>query len=98
MNNNNNSLKDILIKPLMTEKIVSAEQMGKYTFMVKHSANKILVRKAIEEVYGVKVKSVNIIPVRPKKVTRKFGEGMKGKKAKKAIVTLVKGQNIKKSK
>jgi len=96
--NNSNSLKDIIIKPLMTEKIISSEQIGKHTFMVKHSANKILVRKAVEKVYGVKVKSVNIMPQRRKKVTRKFGEGIKGKKAKKAIVTLAKGESIKKSK
>lgn len=93
-----NSLKDIIIKPLMTEKIVAGEQLGKYTFLVKHSANKISVRKAVEEVYGVKVKAVNIMPQQRKKVMRRFGEGIKGKKAKKAVVTLVKGQSIKKSK
>lgn len=93
-----NSLKDIIIKPLMTEKIVAGEQIGKYTFLVKDSANKIMVRKAVEEVYGVKVKSVNIMPQRRKKVMRKFGEGIKGKKSKKAVVTLIKGQSIKKTK
>lgn len=95
---NNNSLKDTIIKPLMTEKIVAGEQVGKYTFLVKHTANKITVRKAVEEVYGVKVKSVNIMPQRQKKVMRRFGEGTKGKRAKKAIVTLAKGESIKKSK
>jgi large subunit ribosomal protein L23 len=93
-----NSLKDIIIKPLMTEKIVAGEQIGKHTFLVRQTANKITVRKAVEQVYGVKVKSVNIMPQRQKKVMRKFGEGIKGKRAKKAIVTLVKGQSIKKSK
>lgn len=93
-----NSLKDTIIKPLMTEKIIAGEQIGKYTFLVKHSANKIMVRKAVEDVYGVKVKDVNIMHQRRKKVMRKFGEGTKGKLAKKAIVTLVKGQSIKKSK
>jgi len=93
-----NSLKDIIIKPLMTEKIMSGEQIGKHTFLVKNTANKISVRKAVEQVYGVKVKSVNIMPQRQKKVMRKYGEGIKGKRAKKAIVTLVKGESIKKSK
>lgn len=93
-----NSLKDIIIKPLMTEKIVAGEQIGKYTFLVKHTANKITVRKAVEQIYGVKVKDVNIMPQKRKKIMRKFGEGIKGRKAKKAIVTLVKGQSIKKSK
>jgi len=98
MTNNSNSLKDIIIKPLMTEKIVAGEQLGKYTFLVRHTANKIMVRKAVEQVYGVKVKSVNIMPRRRKKVMRRFGEGIKGKRAKKAIVSLVKGESIKKSK
>lgn len=93
-----NSLKDIIIKPLMTEKIVAGEQLGKHTFLVRHSANKITVRKAVEQIYGVKVKDVNIMPQHQKKVMRKFGEGIKGRKAKKAIVTLVKGESIKKSK
>ncbi len=93
-----NSLKDIIIKPLMTEKIMSGEQIGKHTFLVKNSANKITVRKAVEQVYGVKVKSVNIMPSRQKKVQRRFGEGIKGVRAKKAIVTLAKGESIKKSK
>jgi len=93
-----NSLKDIIIKPLMTEKIVAGEQLGKHTFLVRHSANKITVRKAVEQIYGVKVKDVNIMPQHQKKIMRKFGEGIKGRKAKKAIVTLVKGQSLKKSK
>jgi len=95
---NSNSFKDIIIKPLMTEKIVAGEQVGKYTFLVKHTSNKITVRKAVEEVYGVKVKSVNIMPQRQKKVMRRFGEGVKGTRAKKAVVTLAKGESIKKSK
>lgn len=93
-----NSLKDIIIKPLMTEKVVSGEQQRKYTFLVRHYANKITVRKAVENVYEVKVTDVNIMPYRQKKVMRRYGEGIKGKKAKKAIVTLVKGESLKKSK
>lgn len=93
-----NSLKDIIIKPLMTEKVISGEQQGKHTFLVKHTANKITVRKAVENVYGVKVKDVNIMPYRQKKVMRRHGEGIKGKRAKKAIVTLMKGESLKKSK
>lgn len=95
---NSNTLRDTIIKPLMTEKIVADEQIGKYTFLVKYSANKITVRKAVEEIYGVKVKSVNLMHRRVKKVMRRHGEGIKGKRAKKAIVTLLKGESIKKSK
>lgn len=91
-------MQNIITKPLMTEKVVSGEQQNKHTFLVNNSANKISVRKAVEKIYGVKVKDVNIIPVHPKEVTRRSGKGIKGVKAKKAIVTLVKGESIKKSK
>jgi large subunit ribosomal protein L23 len=83
---------------MMTEKVAAAEQQGKHTFIVKKNANKIEVRKAIQNLYGVKVLDVNIVPIHPKKVTRRAGEGIKGIKAKKAIVTLAKGETLKKSK
>ena len=89
-------MQDTILKPLMTEKIVAGEQQGKYTFWVKNAANKISVRQAVEKVYGVKVINVNIIPVHPQKVTRRYGEGKKGIKAKKAIITLRKGETLKK--
>ncbi len=96
MNKQNNILEDIIVSPLMTEKIVAGEKTGKYTFRVKSKANKVMVRKAIEKIYGVKVEKINIVQIKTKVVMRRSGEGKKGKRGKKAIVTLKKGESIKK--
>ena len=92
----NHSLKDALVYPLMTEKTVAGEKAGKYTFRVISSADKIMIKKAVEDLYKVKVTKVNIVPLRTKKVMRRSGEGIKGKRGKKAIVTLKKGETINK--
>lgn len=88
--------KSIIIKLLSTEKTVNHEKLGKYTFLVKNSANKIAVKKAIKDIYGSKVKDVNIIPVHPKEVNRRSGKGLKGTKAKKAILSLFPGESLNK--
>lgn len=92
------TLKDVIIRPLMTEKVVSLEQTSKYSFLVRYWANKVMVRKAVEAIYGVKVRNVNMLTVKTKKVMRRRGVGTKGLKAKKAIVSLKKGDSLKKSK
>jgi len=86
--------KHILVKPLVTEKAAHLNEINKYAFIVKLDANKILVAKEVEAVYGVKVEDVNLIRMKGKKVAK--GK-IKGKRSdfKKAIVTLVKGQAIK---
>ncbi len=94
----NKSLKDIILKPLMTEKVIGNEKLNKYTFLVKKDANKIMVKQAIKEIYGILPAKVNLIAVKPKKVTRRGGEGLKGSKKKKAIVTLKEGQSLNKAK
>lgn len=50
---------DILIKPIITEKSMSAIADKKYTFKVAKDANKIEIAKACEEIFGVKVSKVN---------------------------------------
>ena len=50
---------DILVKPVITEKTTMMMSDGKYTFKVSLHANKIEIRKAVEAVFGVKVKRVN---------------------------------------
>jgi large subunit ribosomal protein L23 len=60
---------------------------NKYLFRVTKEANKIEVKKAVEEIYKVKVDSVNIMNVRGKKKRVRFREGMTSS-WKKAIVTL----------
>ena len=77
----------ILVKPLLSEKTNHQLTQGKLSFRIADSANKISVRKAVEKVYDVKVKDVNIITVRGKK--RVHGRARKmGSDWKKAVVTL----------
>jgi large subunit ribosomal protein L23 len=83
----------VLIKPLLTEKLNKQSSSGVVAFKVSPKANKIMVAKAVETVYDVKVERVNMItmPSKPKN----FGRTSSRKPAwKKAIVTLKKGQVI----
>ena len=83
----------ILLRPVISEKATMGGGDGKYVFEVDIRANKIEVKKAVEEVYGVTPRSVNIINQRGYFVRfgRKQGHT---KNIKKAIVTLKKGDSI----
>jgi large subunit ribosomal protein L23 len=88
-------LSNVLISPVVTEKSTKAQESRKYTFLVHLNANKIEIRKAVEKSYGVKVDSVNIIPVKSK--ARLAGRGRtvtKRRNAKKVIVTLKPKQTL----
>ncbi len=82
----------ILIKPIVTEKMTSeGEKRSRYGFIVSHSANKLEIRKAVEEMYGVTVKDVNTVNYNGKAKSRYTKAGLlKGRtnKFKKAYVTL----------
>ena len=52
---------DIVIKPIITEQSMEATEEKKYVFQVAIDANKIEIKKAIEEIFGVKVEKVNTI-------------------------------------
>ncbi|MCU0665803.1 MAG: 50S ribosomal protein L23 [Candidatus Omnitrophica bacterium] len=69
------------------------EPQGKYLFLVDKTANKIQVKRAVEEIYKVKVVSVNtsIVPGKQKRVRSQIG---KTPDTKKAIVSLKEGQKI----
>ena len=85
---------EIIIAPVITEKSQMLASDGKnYVFKVAKSANKTQIKIAIEELFGVKVKSVNTLntKAKDKRVGRYTG---KTKTYKKAIVTLVDGQAI----
>lgn len=83
----------VLVKPLVTEKGANFATENKYLFEVACDTNKVEVKKAIEEVYGIMPTSVNIMNVLGK--TKRFGR-IKGKRKdwKKAIVTLPEGKTI----
>jgi large subunit ribosomal protein L23 len=88
----------ILIKPIISEKSDKlSDKLSKYTFMVDKKANKVEIRKAIEEMYSVNVESVNTALMPGKAKTRYTKTGvMRGRKPsyKKAVVTLAEGENI----
>jgi large subunit ribosomal protein L23 len=95
---NKNVKKNILVKPLINEKSeIISDTLGKYTFIVDKKANKIEIRKAIEEMYGVDVQTVNtmIMPAKERSRFTKTGV-MKGRTSvyKKAIITLEEGDEI----
>jgi len=60
-------VQDIIIKPLLSEKSYQGIQSKRYTFVVKKTANKTEIKLAVEEIFGVKVESVNTINVKGKK-------------------------------
>ena len=78
---------DISIKPVITEGSMDATQEKKYTFKVAVDANKTEIKKAVEEIFGVDVKKVNVMNVNGK--LKRLGR-TQGRTAsyKKAIVTL----------
>ena len=91
-------MKEILIKPLITEKMsADTERNNSYGFVVALSANKIEIKKAIEKEYNVTVESVRTLRVDGKAKQRFTKTGMvKGRtnSYKKALVSLAKGEVI----
>ncbi len=89
---------DILLKPIVTEKMTGqGEDMNRYGFVVDKNANKLQIRKAVEEMYGVSVKDINTMRYRGKAKSRYTRRGIingRTKSYKKAVVTLVEGDTI----
>ncbi len=85
----------IIIKPIISEKSLKDASFGKYTFLVNSKANKTEIKKAIEEVFEVKVVKImtNITKGSTTKNT-KVGRKVRIFADKKARVTLSKGQSI----
>ena len=79
---------DIIIKPVVTEQSMEATEQKKYVFQVALTANKTEIRKAIEEIFGVKVEKVNTIRMEGK--MKRQGAAPAGRRAnwKKAMVKL----------
>ena len=85
--------RDIIIRPILTEKTTLLAEIGKYAFRVHDSANKLEIGRAVEELFRVDVVAVNVSRVRGK--WRRFGRN-RGRRSdwKKAVVTLQAGQSI----
>jgi large subunit ribosomal protein L23 len=85
--------RDIIIRPVVSEKSYGLLDEGKYTFIVDPEANKTQIRIAVEEVFHVKVTGVNTVNRPGKRRRTKFGWG-KRPDTKRAIVTLAEGDRI----
>ncbi len=88
---------DVLKKPFITEKVSSATERGVYGFFVDVNANKVEIKKCIEEMYSVSVEKVHTMRYMGKKKVRHTKSGVsRGKKAayKKALVSLKEGEVI----
>ncbi len=89
---------EILQKPILTEKAsLLTEKTNRFTFKVNAKANKLQIKQAIEQMYGVNIVSLNTMVVVGKTKTRNTKSGLvsgRSPKYKKAIVTLKDGETI----
>jgi large subunit ribosomal protein L23 len=89
---------NILLKPIVTEKMTSqGDKYNRYGFLVAKNANKLQIKKAVEDLYGVTVDSVNTMRFGGKLKSRNTKSGLligKTNATKKAVVTLAEGNKI----
>jgi large subunit ribosomal protein L23 len=89
---------NILLKPIVTEKMTSqGDKFNRYGFLVARNANKLQIKKAVEDLYSVTVDSVNTMRYGGKIKSRNTKSGLligKTSATKKAIVTLAEGNKI----
>lgn len=85
--------RDILIRPIVTEKSTALMEQGKYTFRVPLAATKIQIRQAVEQIFKVKAQAVNTMRYEGK--LKRMGR-TQGRRSdwKKAVVTLKPGEAI----
>ena len=79
---------DVIIRPVITEQSMEQTDIKKYTFVVARDANKIEIKKAVEEIFGVKVEKVTTLNMLGK--TKRTGRYPEGRRPswKKAVVKL----------
>jgi len=89
---------EILLKPIVTEKMTSqGDKYNRYGFIVAKNANKLQIKRAVEELYDVTVDSVNTMRYGGKVKTRNTKTGLlvgKTVSRKKAVITLAEGSKI----
>ena len=85
--------RDVLVRPVVSEKSYGLLDEGKYTFIVAPEANKTEIRLAVEAVFGVKVTNVNTLNRPGKRRRTRYGFGQRPD-TKRAIVTLAEGDRI----
>jgi large subunit ribosomal protein L23 len=85
--------RDILLAPVVSEKSYSLLDQNKYTFLVHKDSNKTEIKIAVEQVFNVKVTSVNTLNRPGKRRRTRFGFGSRPD-TKRAIVSVAEGQRI----
>ena len=90
-----NDPRDVIVRPVVSEKSYALSEKGVYIFVVRPDANKIEIRRSVERIFNVKVTNVNTLN-RPGKRKRNRRQSTFGKRrdTKRAIVTLASGQSI----
>jgi len=87
--------KDILKRPVVTEKATQESSLGRYVFEVDSGATKPAIARAVEETFGVKVKRVRTMIIKGKtKRSGRYRRPIKQANWKKAVVELVEGEKI----
>ncbi|MDP9453115.1 MAG: 50S ribosomal protein L23 [Actinomycetota bacterium] len=87
--------RDVILQPVVSEKSYSLLDEGAYTFRIHPAANKIQVRKAVEELFGVTVEKVTTLNRKGKrKRNRRNGTYGRRPDTKRAVVTLAAGDSI----
>ena len=85
--------RDILLRPVVSEKSYGLLDEGKYTFVVAPDANKTQIKQAVEEVFRVKVTGVNTLNRQGKRRRTRFDWGKRADTTR-ALVTLAEGDRI----
>lgn len=85
--------RDIIVEPVISEKSYGLMDQNKYTFLVRPDSNKTQIKQAVEQIFDVKVSSVNTINRQGKRKRTRFGYGQRPA-TKRAIVSLKDGERI----
>ncbi len=87
--------RDVILRPVVSEKSYAAYDANVYTFLVAPDANKIQIKQAVEEIFGVRVTNVNTVNRKGKrKRNRRTGDWGKRSDQRRAIVSLAEGDSI----
>jgi large subunit ribosomal protein L23 len=87
------SPRDVIIRPVVSEKSYSGIEQNTYTFLVDKRSNKTEIKEAVQKIWDVRVTSVNTLNRKGKTKRRRFTTGKKADQ-KRAIVTLAEGDSI----
>lgn len=85
--------RDVIIRPVVSEKSYAGLELNTYTFLVDKRANKTEIKEAIQKIWNVQVSSVRTLNRKGKVKRRRFTKGKRADE-KRAIVTLVEGDKI----